>query len=94
MNKEISTTITEIPLPSIILRGDWHDIVYSIWTDCDNAAEHNDIVEKQVELIREEFDNKSHYTVSLREVKRELVFTDERVKSFCTLVQFRIRDIY
>lgn len=87
-------TITNIPVPSEILKGDWYGIVYAIDTESENLEEHNNTVNKSVKNIQSDFDNKNHWSVSLREVKRELAFSDERTKHYCTLVQFRVRDSY
>jgi len=89
-----NTTITMIPVPSEILKGDWYDIVYAIDTESENLEEHNSTVDESVKKLQSDFDNKNHWSVSLREVKRELVFSDERTKHYCTLVQFRVRDSY
>lgn len=88
------TTITNIPIPSVILKGDWCQIVYAIDTIFKSLEDHIEVVDKCVKEIIADFNNKSHYTVSLREVKRELVFDDECTEHRCTLVQFRIRDSY
>ncbi|TCX51949.1 MULTISPECIES: hypothetical protein [unclassified Dehalobacter] len=87
-------TITRIPVPSEILKGEWHGIVYAIDSEAVSIEDHNANVEKSINEIEEDFDNNNHYTVSLREVKRELVYADERTQHYCTLVQFRIRDSY
>ncbi len=89
-----NTTITMIPVPSEILKGDWYGIVYAIETESENLEEHNSTVDESVKNLQSDFDNKNHWSVSLREVKRELVFSDERTNHYCTLVQFRIRDSY
>ena len=86
--------VTRIPVPSVILNGEWYGIVYAIDTESNSLEEHNRIVENCINEIENDFDNNSHYTVSLREVKRELVFSDERTQHYCTLVQFRVRDSY
>lgn len=90
----VNTTITMIPVPSEILKGDWYGIVYAIDTTSESLEEHKIIVDESIKKIQSDFDNKNHWSVSLREVKRELVFSDERTKYYCTLVQFRIRDSY
>ena len=87
-------TITRIPVPSEILKGEWYGTVCAIDTTSESAEAHNAVVEESVSEIKNDFDNHSHYTVSLREVKRELVFADERTQHYCTLVQFRVRDSY
>jgi hypothetical protein len=90
----IGTTITRIPVPSEILKGEWYGIVYAIDTESDSLEEHNNTVDESVISIQSDFDNNHHWSVSLREVKRELVFSDERTNHYCTLVQFRVRDSY
>jgi hypothetical protein len=86
--------ITRIPVPSEILKGDWRGIVYAIDTTSESIESHDESVEESIGAIKEDFDDHNHYTVSLREVKRELVFADERTQHYCTLVQFRVRDSY
>ena len=87
-------TITLIPIPSEILKGDWYGTVYAIDTDSDSIESHNIVVQNSVNEIQSDFNDHHHHTVSLREVKKELVFADERTQHYCTLVQFRIRDSY
>lgn len=87
-------TVTRIPIPSEILKGDWYGIVYAIDTTSESKEQHNIAVEETVIKIVSDFDNSNHHTVSLRLVKRELVFADERTQHYCTLVQFRVRDSY
>lgn len=81
----------KIPLPNMVLAGDWSGIVYAVTTEFDNKEEHDAAVEQAVQKLRNDFNNKSHYTVSLREVKRERLYNGVQ---FCTLVQFRVRDSY
>lgn len=83
--------ITKIPFPNLLLAGDWSGIVYAMTTECDNREEHDNAVELEVQKMKRNFDNEHHYTVSLREVKRESVYSGVQ---FCTLVQFRVRDSY
>jgi hypothetical protein len=87
-------TITRIPVPSEILKGEWYGVVYAIDTQSESKEKHNFEVEEAIINLVEDFDNKNHYTVSLRLVKRELVFADERTQHYCTLAQFRVRDSY
>lgn len=87
-------TITRIPVPSEILKGEWYGTVYAIDTTSESLESHDESVEESIGAIKEGFDGHNHYTVSLREVKRELVFADERTQHYCTLVQFRVRDSY
>ncbi len=87
-------TITRIPIPSVILKGDWYGIVYAIDTEGKTLEEHKAIVEECINNIIYDFDRKSHYTVSMRKVKQELAFEDESIQRYCTLVQLRIRDSY
>lgn len=87
-------TVTRIPCPSEILKGEWGGMVYAIETECDLREEHNLSVEKAIVDIIEQHDDVCHYTVSLRLVKQELVYSDESMKRYCTLVQFRVRDSY
>ena len=88
------TTITRIPVPSKILKDEWYGIVYAIDTTSESQEAHNAVVEESIIEIKNNFDNRNHYTVSLQEVKRELVFADEWTQHYCTLVQFRVRDSY
>jgi uncharacterized membrane protein len=92
--KRESVTTTRIPVPSKILKGEWYGTVYAIDTESASVDHHNQIVAKVEESLVEDFDNNNHYTVSLRHVKRELVFEDERTGHYCTLTQFRVRDSY
>ena len=87
-------TITKIPIPSVILKGDWYGIVYAIDTEGKTLEEHNAIVEERINDIIHDFDNNSHYTVSMRRVRQQLVYREEDVQRYCTLVQLRIRDSY
>ena len=91
MNKQ---TVTRIPVPSEILKGEWSGIVYAIETNGESEEQHKTIADSCIGKIEEDFDNNSHYTVSLREVKRELVYADSNFERYCTLVQFRVRDSY
>ena len=87
-------TITKIPIPSVILKGDWYGIVYAIDTEGKTLEEHNAIVEERINGTIHDFDNNSHYTVSMRRVRQQLVYQREDVQRYCTLVQLRIRDSY
>ena len=87
-------TVTRIPIPSVILKGDWYGIVYAIDTEGKTLEEHKAIVEECINKIIYDFNSKSHYTVSMRRVKQELVYQEEVVQRYCTLVQLRIRDSY
>lgn len=84
--------IAQIPVPSEILKGDWYGTVYAIDTESETQAQHDFEVAHHVGMIIEEYNNRNQYSVSLREVKRELVFVDERTNHYCTLVQFIVRD--
>ena len=87
-------TITRIPIPSVILKGDWYGIVYAIDTEGKTLEEHNAIVDERINSIIDDFNNNSHYTVSMRRVRQQLVYQEEDVQRYCTLVQLRIRDSY
>lgn len=89
-----NTTVTRIPIPQVILKGDWYGIVYAIDTEGTTLEEHTVIVERRINDIIDDFDNNSHYTVSMRRVKQELVHKEEDIQRYCTLVQLRIRDSY
>lgn len=86
--------ITQIPIPAVILKGDWEGSVYAISTETSSIDEHLKSVDNSVSKIIQKYNDTTHYTVSLREVKREVVLADERVMHFCSLVQFRVRDSY
>ena len=86
--------ITRIPYPRIILKGDWSGIVYAITTDEGDIDRHKEAVEEAIESIENEFDEKNHISVSLREVKRELVWSNADLDMYCTLIELRIRDSY
>lgn len=86
--------ITRIPYPTIILKGDRSGIVYAITTDEGDIDRHKAAVEEAVDSIKNEFDKKNHMSVSLREVKRELVWSNADRDMYCTLIDFRIRDSY
>ena len=47
---------------------------------------------KEIERIKEEYEKKNHWSVSLRLVKKELVLSNELL--CLSLVQFRIRDAF
>lgn len=87
-------SITRIPFPSKILAGDWFGMVYAIVTESSSREEHDVEVQKAIADIIDDFDGNNHYSVSLREVKRQLVFEDERTQNYCTLAEFRVRDSY
>ena len=86
--------ITRIPYPRIILKGDWSGIVYAITTDEGDIDRHKAAVEEAVDSIKNESDKKNRMSVSLREVKRELVWSNADHDMYCTLIGFKIRDSY
>ena len=86
--------VTRIPYPRVLLAGDWDDIVYAISTTDMTEEEHLRAVEEEVEKIKDLFDDENHWSVSLRETRRELVFFDSRFDNRCSLVQFRVRDAF
>ena len=94
MNKNVHVYAVAIPCPAIILKGDWTGIVYAIGTSFGSLSDHEKRVDEEVEKIKNQFDDTQHYTVSLRETKRELVHRDDRCKAYLTLVGFRVRDSY
>ncbi len=86
------TEIIRIPFPSLILAGEWAGTVYAITTaESNDRAFHDVEVELAIAEIKAEFSNRNHYTVSLREVKREAFYSGAE---YVTLVQFRVRDSY
>ena len=87
---EIKTV--EIPAPKVILKGDWGSLVYAVSTEFTSVDEHEKAVEKEIERIKEDYDEKNHWSVSLRFVKKELVLSNSIWN--LSLVQFRIRDAY
>jgi len=87
-------TITRIPYPRVLLKGDWQGIVYAIDTNEGDFDRHKAAVEEAISSIKNEFKEKDHMSVSLREVKRELVWTNDDLNMYCTLIEFRIRDSY
>lgn len=87
-------TVTKIPLPTKILKGEWYGIVYAIETTSTSESEHSALVAECIREIMDDYDETLHYSVSLREVKRELVHADASFSWFCTLVEFRLRDSY
>lgn len=91
---EISVEINKIPFPSEILKGNWNEIVYSITTCGGTAEDHKQTVDEKVEEIKKEFNGRNHHSVSLREIKRELVCEYQRQESYMTLVEFDVKDIY
>lgn len=86
--------INKIPFPSEILKGNWDGIVYAITTCGGTIEDHNKKVDDEVLTIKEQFNNKNHYTVSLRESKRELVCNFKRTETYMTLIEFYVKDIY
>jgi len=86
--------VMKIPIPGILLKNDWYGIVYIILTSGISEDEHKKEVMECIEEIENDFDNKEHYTVSLVETRRELVYQRELFKEFGTLVSFRVRDSY
>ena len=91
---EEKVDVVDIPVPSEILKGDWHGTVYAICTTYASKERHEEIVKEKIEAIKSEFDNKNHWSVSLRFVKQEMVVAYDRTDSYMTLVQFRVRDSY
>ena len=87
-------TITKIPLPGIILKGDWGGIVYLIETISSDLAEHEAKVVEKIYALMDEFGENSHSSISLVDVRREVVYNDDRFSSWASLVQFRVRDSY
>lgn len=83
--------ITKIPFPNLILIGDWSGTVYAITTEFDNKEEHDVAMNAEIQKLKREFNSKNHHTVSLREVKQETMYNGVQ---FCTLVQFRVKDLY
>ena len=82
----------EIPAPNVILKGDWGGLVYAISAFFVTVDEYEKAVEKEIERIKEEYEKKNHWSVSLRLVKKELVLSNELM--CLSLVQFRIRDAF
>lgn len=89
----IDVEIAKIPFPSEILKGNWSGIVYAITTCGGVVEDHKQIVDEKVAQIKKEFNDSHHYTVSLREVKRELICEFERTETYMTLVEFYVKDI-
>lgn len=86
--------IEKIPFPNKLLKGDWFGIVYAITTISDTQEKHDERVQEEIGNIISEYDNHNHYTVSLRLVKQEVVVRHEAVNTYCSLVEFRVRDSY
>lgn len=86
--------IEKIPFPSEILKGNWNGTVYAITTCGGTIDDHNNKVDEQVIRIKKQFNENNHYTVSLRESKRELVCNFERTETYMTLVEFYVKDTY
>ena len=81
----------------MILKGTWGGICYAIETQELEEPEHNEFVEACIDIITNVFDTHNHYSVSLREVKKELIYKNEKMENFkhyITIVQFRVRDSY
>ena len=90
----MSNNYTKIPFPSEILKGEWSGTVYAVYSSEGTLEEHNEYVEETVKEIKWDFNQHNHYTVSLREVKRKLVYSDARTETHCTLIEFRVRDSF
>lgn len=86
--------INKIPFPSEVLKGNWNGIVYAITTCGGTVEDHNKKVDDEVLTIKEHFNGNNHYTVSLRESKRELVCNFERTETYMSLVEFYVKDMY
>ena len=91
---EIKLEVIKIPFPSLLLKGEWGGIVYSICTSNATLNQHNVLVEEAIRNIVEEYDKTHHWSVSLRLVKKELAVSFEVTETYLTLVQFRVRDSY
>ena len=89
-----NNSIYRIPFPNEILKGEWSGTVYAICSEFSSKEEHEKEVDRKVEELKTNFSKSNHWSVSLREVKRELVVQFERTDSYMTLVQFRVRDSY
>ena len=86
--------INKIPFPSEILKGNWNGTVYAITTCGGTVEDHNKKVDDEVLTIKKHFNDNNHYTVSLRETKRELVCNFERTETYMTIVEFYVKDMY
>ena len=86
--------VYRIPFPGEILKGEWSGTVYAICSEFTSKEEHEKEVDRKVAELKENFSKNNHWSVSLREVKRELVVEFERTDSYMTLVQFRVRDSF
>ena len=86
--------IDKIPFPSEILKGNWNGSVYAITTRGGTVEDHNKKVDDEIFTIKKHFNSNNHYTVSLRESKRELVCNFESVETYMTLVEFYVKDAY
>lgn len=80
----MKTEVTRIPLASVILKGGWSGIVYLIVTEETTEREHTeqehkDKVDEVVAEIIRDYDQNNHYTVSLRETRREMVHSNTRM---------------
>lgn len=84
----------EIPMPEEVLKGDWGGIVYAIETLREPAAMHEANINNALCMIYANFCQNNHESVSLREVRRELVYSNDEFCNYLTLVQFRVRDSY
>lgn len=84
----------KIPFPDILLSPEWHGVVYAITSSGLSKEQHEDVVNREVSRLIQEFDDKNHDSVSLRLVKTQLVVDYQDVDTYCTLVRFRIRDSY
>lgn len=87
-------SVTRIPFPNHLLKGDWGGIVYSICTSQTSAERHSETVEAKIKEIINEYNKTNHWSVSLRFVKKETVVSFDVTDTYLTLVQFRVRDSY
>ena len=93
MNEIDNIKISIIPFASELLKGDWYGIVYAIKTESNSLEEHYNRVNEFARTKKREYADDNKYT-SLREVKRELVVNNGHHDTYCTLIQFRVRDSY
>ena len=93
---EKKVTVTKIPLANEILKGEWSNPTYLIYTERDTDDGHTVTVRDESEKIMRDFDAQNHVSVSLRPLKSEIVWkSGERYgDQFATLVSFRVRDLY
>lgn len=81
--------INFIPLPNIILKGNWSGTVYAYTTRNCLKEIHIKMVDESVKEAIHIYNYNNYESTMLIEEKRELVYESENEQCYMTLVQFK-----